>query len=451
MGSLHEAVAAFDKAIALKPDFAHAHANRGYAFESMSELDPARESYERAVALNADFAEPIARLASLAARRGDWAEARSRADRALALDPNQTIAVLAQAAADSHDGVTDAAERTLRSLLERTLSPEDRYQAMGLLAEALDGQGRIAEAFDAYTAGNAEFRHAHAPRFANAETALQGIGWLTRYFERQPAMAGAAAGAPARSPAHVFLLGFPRSGTTLLEQTLATNPAIVTMEEKEALADSIREFMANPAGLDRLNALPDDALRPYRQAYWRRVAEFGLSAPDKVFIDKLPFHTLKLPVIARLFPHAKILFAVRDPRDVIWSCFRHRFRINSYMYDLLTLDGAARFYDAYMRLWELYRAKLPLDVHVVRHEDVVGSFDEQIRAVCRFIGVEWTEAMRDFAARARVRVSATPSAMQLARGLSREGMGQWRRYSGQLAPMLPILAAWVERFGYPAE
>ena len=144
-----------------------------------------------------------------------------------------------------------------------------------------------------------------------------------------------------------------------------------------------------------------------------------------------------------------MLFALRDPLDVVLSCFRRRFGMNGPMYQLLTLEGAARFYDAGMQMGERLGRELPLSHHVVRHEALVEDFDATARAVCDFLGLPWTDDLRGFAGRIQDRGVATPSAAQLAGGLSAEGMGAWRRYAAQLAPVLPILQPWVTRFGYP--
>jgi hypothetical protein len=122
--------------------------------------------------------------------------------------------------------------------------------------------------------------------------------------------------------------------------------------------------------------------------------------------------------------------------------------MNPAMYQLLTLEGAAAYYDAVMRLSELYRELLPLPQHLVRYESLVEDFEGTARAACDFIGLEWDEAMREFAAKARSRGISTPSAAQVARGLNREGQGVWHRYRQHMAPVLPILEPWVRRFGY---
>ena len=122
--------------------------------------------------------------------------------------------------------------------------------------------------------------------------------------------------------------------------------------------------------------------------------------------------------------------------------------MNESMYQLLTLDGAAAYYDAVMRLSEVYREVLNLPRHEVRYESLVEDFETTVRAACDFIGLEWDASMLEFAARARTRGISTPSAAQVARGLNREGQGAWRRYRDQMAPVLPLLEPWVERFGY---
>lgn len=451
-----EAAKAFESAIALQPDFTPAYYNHGWACEMWGELDRAQKSYEQAIARSAahpDSAEPLARLARLAAWRGDWAEARALAARALRLAPAHPVARLAQASANIQAGETGTAETELRQILATpSLSAYDRYHAMGTLGDLRHREERFADAFAAYETGNAQWRKEAPPRYGKDRAALDAVRWMHRYYENAPPSPRRPAPPAASGTAcHTFLIGFIRSGTTLLEQALASHPDVVTMEEKEALGDSGRMFLADANGLDRLRALPGEERSAYVETYWRSAKEQGFEPKGKVFIDKQPFNAIKLPLIAELFPGAKILFAVRDPRDVLLSCFRHRFKLTTFTYELLTLEDAARFYAAYMTMAERLRRVLPLDWHQIRHEDTVGDFEGEVGKVCGFLGIAWSGAMRDFAERRKVRAIATPSAAQIAKGLNREGIGQWRRYREQMAPALPLLRPWVERFGYPAD
>jgi len=153
-------------------------------------------------------------------------------------------------------------------------------------------------------------------------------------------------------------------------------------------------------------------------------------------------------MIAKFFPSAKILLALRDPRDVILSCFRRRFRMSPSMYELLALDTAAQYYAATMEICDFARREFTLANFVSRYEDLVGEFEPSVRALCAFLGIEFDEAMRDFAQKARGRMIRTPSSAQVARGLYRSGMEQWRSYAKNLAPAMPVLAPWIGKLGY---
>jgi len=447
-----EAVEAFEAAAASDPAFAPAQFNLGWAAEQAGDLDKAKAAFQRAQALTPGEPAPLARLAAIAARAGDYPQARVLADRALAVDPRQPTANLARAAADLASRHLDDAEQRLRKLLTGALTPDDGALAHGLLGDVFDAADRPAEAFAQFEAANAGLRTAYVDRYAKPgrSSAADQLETLISYMQAAgPTHAPAVV--PPSSPAvgHVFLVGFPRSGTTLLERALAAHSDIVSWDERESLAEGVRTYLADREALVRLTWAREQDLGPLRADYWRRVGETGVDVAGKVALDKLPLNTLKLPLIARLFPQAKIIFAIRDPRDVILSCFRQRFRMNASMYELLTLEGGARFYDGVMRLAALCRAKLALDVFEHRYETLVSDFDAQTGAICRFIGVTWSADIRGFAETLAERAAATPSAAQVARGLYAEGVGQWRRYRGELEPALPLLAPWVERFGYP--
>jgi len=139
---------------------------------------------------------------------------------------------------------------------------------------------------------------------------------------------------------------------------------------------------------------------------------------------------------------------VRDPRDVVLSCFRRMFAPNAYVYEFLTLNGSAHFYDEVMRLDRLYRAGLEQERLDIRNEDLIADFEARTRALCAFVGLEWNESMLNFSRRAKARRIATPSALQLRDGIRSDGVGHWRAYAEQLSPVLPVLDRWVAAFGY---
>ena len=447
-----EALRNFDEVIRLNPTFAPAHACRGAALEALGILDVAEQSYRRALELQPANLAAKDGMASLCSRRGDHANARRLAEEVLRLEPNFPSAVMHVAAADLAAGAADRAEVAIRTLLaDPRPSRVEKSLARSVLGDALDEQGRFEEAFEAYSESNEERRAVYADRFASGESALEHARWLNRYFEQAEVEDWKRSESPSRAGGHVFLIGFPRSGTTLLEQVLASHPQVDTLEEKETLIDAVREYLREPEGLDRLARAQQSELESFRTRYWQRVAEHGARIEGKLFVDKHPLNALKLPLIARLFPSARVLFAVRDPRDVIFSCFRRRFRMSKPYYQLLSLQGAAAFYDAVMQLTLRLDTLLQMPTAEVRLESVIADFEGEAHRICEFIGLEWSSSLRDFAARSRDRSIATPSAAQLAGGLSTSGIGQWRPYRKHLASVLPLLEPWITRFGYRAD
>jgi hypothetical protein len=256
--------------------------------------------------------------------------------------------------------------------------------------------------------------------------------------------------APASSAAatHVFLTGYPRSGTTLVENILATLPGAVAIEERRTLGMIDRSFSQEPDGVARFAALPEAELTAYREAYWERATEAaGTPLAGKLFVDMDPFKGLRLPIVARLFPNAKIILMRRDPRDVVWSCFHTSFAFNAGTMAFATLESTARHYALTQRVIARALATLPIDAFELHYEKLVRDFDTTTQALCAFLGVPWNEELRRFDKTAARRGVSTASTTQVRRGLY-DGSGGWRRYERQLATVEPILAPWIERLGY---
>lgn len=448
-----EAIEAFSAALAEQPDFLPARFSRARSADRIGDLVAARADYEEVIRRQPQHADALAGLSFVLCRLGEWEAACELAERALAADPNQAIATLALGTAEIESGKWLEAERRLTEVLNCDgLPPATHALALSLMADALDGQRRCAEAFNAYRAANDELYKLYAPRFeaTRTEAAYAYVCRLIEYFEHSGDWPKPASGFfRAEYPAsHIFVLGFPRSGTTLFEQAIGNHPLAMTTEENEALADSVRVFMSGPDALERLRTAGEQQLAPLREAYFHRVRNAGFAVSGKVLIDKLPLNTIKLPLIARLFPDAKIVFAIRDPRDVVLSCFRRRFAMNPSMFEFLTLEGTARYYDAVMRLAELCGDRLGITMHTLRHEALIRDFDGEMRSVCKYAGIQWSERMRAFGERAKSRAVATPSAVQLIRGLNNKGIGHWRNYAEQIGPVLPVLRPWIDKFGY---
>ena len=455
-GRTRDALGAFEKALDIEPYSVATLLAAGEASYRLGALTSAGDYFRRVAERAPKEANAIAALALIAARRQKTDDARALANRALTLQPNLLTAEMALGRADLIEGLAEATRERMTRLLHRPdLNDDTRVGVLDLRADAFDILDLRDEAFADYQSRNAILRSANGPRIEREiiERRVDEAKRLTKYFARAPhdpwrASAGEDHVGARAASGHAFLVGFPRSGTTLLERVLAAHPGVATLSEVDHLAEVGRGFMADAKGLDRLAQLTPPLADAAREIYWRSVAAtLGGNISSKVVIDKLPLHITALPTITKLFPRAKILFAMRDPRDVVFSCFRRRFQMNSAMFEFLDLNDAATYYDAVMTLDRTYRARLPLTAREVRHETMVRNFEAEVREALVFLGLEWDPAVERFAERLPVDAQ-TPSDVQLARGINADGVGHWRRYAEHIAPVLPILEKWVSEFGY---
>jgi tetratricopeptide (TPR) repeat protein len=451
-GRLEEALAVLDQVVAAEPRHAAAWLERGYTLDDLRAGPEARESYARAVALDPNMAPALGKLADAAAKTGAKQEGRAYAARALAIDPLNPAATFALATMEIEAGDGAQAAARLEALLAAALKPDDRTRAFTLLGDALDRQGRYREAFEAYRRAQSNFRAIYSPVLAPTRgrpSHRAFIEAIAAQVERAPAMAKPqpVPPVPGAAASHVFLLGYPRSGTTLVENILASAPEVAALEERDTLADTDEILIANDGSMPDLDALDPALLASLRAGYWTRVRGMAGDVAGRVFVDMNPFNGIKLPIIARLFPDARILIMRRDPRDVALSCFRINFTPSPAAFAFSDLEETARHYDALMRLTELCRERLPLAYHEVWYHRLVADFEPTVRAMADFAGLAWTDDFHAFDKTAQSRGVRTASATQVRRGLY-DGGGRWRRYADRLAPVLPILAPWVERFGF---
>lgn len=448
-GHLRDAVLLCDAAIRAAPDYAHAWLERAFVLASGGSMRLARECYERTIALDPDNAQAHAGLASILARDGDSTAGRVHAAAALTVDPGNVIATGALATMELEAENAKAARDLVVPVLAHLVAPsQDRVLLASRLGDACAKLGETDAAYASYVRSKADFAELFAARYPGRTPNRAFITGITTALSDHRFNASSNIGPISLAAAsHVFLLGHPRSGTTMVENVLASLAGVVALEERPTLVEADRAFLTEPDGLARFAALDEASLQPYRHAYWQHVAKAGIAASGQCFVDMDPLKATRLPLIARLFPAARILIMRRDPRDVVWSCFRTNFAATNAALDFTTLESTARHYAAMMDLIALAQERLALAFHPVRYEALVSTFDAETKAMCQFAGLEWAEGLRRFDKTAKQRGVATASAGQVRKGLY-DGSGQWRPYARYLEPILPILQPWIERFGY---
>ncbi len=450
-GRLRDAILQCDAAIRVDPRCAEAWLERAFVFNAGGSFPAAADCYQQVLVLEPGNAQAHAGLAGLAARDGDPLRARQHGEAALAADPDNALAATALAGVELEAGNAAAARDLLSPLATKPGHPSsERVQLLTTYGDALARCRDANTAFAAYSEAQAAYAALYEPPPGTRETHRDLIRRITAEVcsAAHAAWHQPAPPAPPEAAAHhVFLLGYPRSGTTLVENVLASLPSVSALEERPTLVESDRAFLAEPGGITRLAGLPPVDLAGLVQAYWDKVRAAGVEPAGQTFVDMDPLKATRLPLIARLFPQAKVLIMRRDPRDVVLSCFRTSFALTSAALEFTSLERAARHYAAMMELIEVARSCLPLAFHEVDYHALVRDFDGTTRQLCAFLDLPWDESLRRFDRTARDRGVATASASQVRRGLY-DGRGQWEPFARHFDPVLPILQPWIEKLGY---
>jgi hypothetical protein len=201
--------------------------------------------------------------------------------------------------------------------------------------------------------------------------------------------------------------------------------------------------------LRALQSAREPQLNKLRRAYWANLKrEMASGKPPAIIVDKLPLNIFALLHINRLFPSAKIIVALRDPRDCVFSGFQQKFGMNAAMFQLLKLETAATFYDQVMNIVAGVEDAGALAMHFIRYEKVIQSFESEVGALIRFLGLEWEDSLFDYQATAKARDIITPSAPQVIQPLYTSSIGKWSHYEKWIGSKFGPLDKWVERWGY---
>ncbi len=249
----------------------------------------------------------------------------------------------------------------------------------------------------------------------------------------------------------VFLIGFPRSGTTLLDTIIRSHPKIDVIEEKPILEEIIKKskLLTNNSflNLKKLNSKDIDELR---KIYFNKRLEYIKKEDSgKIYIDKLPLNIIYVGEIIRIFPNAKFLFSLRNPYDCILSCFMQDFLLNDAMSNFINLNDTAILYNSVMKLWHQYLNLFQIKRHTIKYEDLVLNFDDTVKKVLDFLNIDWSDSIYSYRETAKERdMISTPSYNQVIKPIYKQAINRWKRYEDKMQNIKPIIEPWIKKFNY---
>ena len=434
----------------LSHDLAMALINVGRIEEAERLLDPAAAHEDPAA---------IARLASLHERTNRVASARALLDR---IRPHidegpadmQADALTVDAALALRDKDYRRAQASTEALLQLKLPLQAQANGWFMLARIADRQGQVAEAMrDLEQAHRLQAGLAReiSPRLA--DPGHEPLQIATRWMQAEQCDFGDESDAPSAEDSPVFIVGFPRSGTTMLEQMLDAHPRYVSMDERTLLQTCVERMEAGgrayPAQLDGLGGKDLAELRALYRAEAAKIVDL---APGQILVDKNPLNMLRLPMIRRLFPNARIILALRHPCDVLLSCYMQNFRSPAFMMLCSTLERLATSYVNSMRFWIHHETLLRPRMLTLRYEDTVSDFLPQVDRIATFLEIEDRQPLVEFSQHAAGKgYISTPSYSQVVEPVNTRAVARWKAYGHWFDPVLPILRPIADHWHYRLE
>lgn len=406
------------------------------------------DHYQAMLALQPGNAQVAANLASLLERENRMEEAATWADTALGLAPDNETAQMTRATLDRRSGEYAQGAERIRSLLPQIGNPVNQSIAWNQLGQCLEGRQSWDEAFDAFSASNRILKKHHAGARPDPR-GPHGLETLSRIQEWLKAKPLAKWQAPAARDAGgiAFLVGFPRSGTTLLDRMLGAHPEIEVVEEKSLFSPLHQDWSA-PGTLAALASVNEAQIADARNTYRRELSRHRRHAERSLVIDKLPLNLAYLFLIYRLFPEAPVIFLQRHPMDACVSCFCQAFELTASMAYFLDIPQTAGYYDAVMQVATLSMDQVGNPLHQLRYEDLVTEPQGELKRLLGFLGLEWNAAVLDYWQQGGNDASDTPSYQQVSQALHARSIGKWRHYAKHLESSRPLLQPWLQRFAY---
>ncbi|HTH46138.1 MAG TPA: sulfotransferase [Candidatus Limnocylindria bacterium] len=421
----------------------------GHQYQGLRQPDRARACFARAAAAEPRGINPRISLAVLQEKNHLLAEARETVAQCLAIDTRDDQARYFQAVLDRRENLLDLAEQRLRDLIASSPKhPFVRYASRYELAQVLDRTDRFDEAMDLLGEAKEIVR------------AITDTGVLLRAYDKDAEGARRFTRSLPRDilskwdgffpmakreaiPRLAFLGGHPRSGTTLLEQILDAHPGVAALDEPMAFQDVLQPAFFKSAELSspRLNTL--------RQLYFQTLRhELGPAGEGKLLVDKNPSPTARLPLWLRVFPELKVIIALRDPRDVVLSCYFQNIPLNATNVNFLSLERLAKHYADLMDIWLAVREWAGFSWLETRYEDTVADMEKEGRRITEFLGLTWHEQQARFYEKSSKKQLYSPTYQDVTRPVYSRSVARWRAYERHLAPILPALENYCRVFNY---
>jgi tetratricopeptide (TPR) repeat protein len=452
---MDRSTALLEKALRLGPRRPEVQHAVGESYRMLGRMAEAEACFRAAKRLSSSPQSQL-ELAKICERRHALDEAADLVASVLRAEPQSPPALLLRARLESRRGEVDKARATLGQLITITTGHSKlQAEANGELSTLLDSVAEYDQAWDAIVQCKTILLPHDQAAWNAAQFVLGRCGGMLdvltpNHFERwETPVEGVT------TQRLALLTGFPRSGTTLLEQALEAHPDVISSEETDVFSSEVFSRLGGESSgespiVDILDKLSPRQILAARQMYVEFIqAVLGEPIGPRLHLDKNPAMNLMIPAMKRVFPELKLVIALRDPRDVVVSCFLRHLPINPVSVCFLTLERTVERYILDMGAWLKMREMTGNWVEV-RYEDAVADLGRELRRTLQCLGVPWDESILGYRTRARQKPVRSPSYEEVSRPIFTSSIGRWQNYEKQLEPVLTRLAPLVKALGYDA-
>ncbi len=426
LGKPEEAVSSLTRALQIQPDLAEAHNNLGTAFNILGKPEEAELSLTRALQIKPDYAEAHNNLGATLNDLGRPDEAEASCNKALQIDPAFAKAHRFLSTVKKYQDSDPQIHQMLKLIERNNLPDEDRIHLNFALAKAHEDVGDYDKAFSYYVEGN---------RLRKEELNFE-ISFSRKSFAKTkatftkdvPALSVPEESELAKCQRPVFILGMPRSGTTLVEQMLASHSQVHGAGELVLLGRSVKSIEWTSTQLSA------DQLQSVRQSYLSGLKRLGVSEP--YVTDKMPVNSCWIGFIVAAIPEARIVHVTRDARATCWSNFKHYFsgKGNGFAYDL---QDVCEYYKMSIELMAFWNEKYPGQIYDLNYEALTEHQEDETRKLIEYVGLDWEDQCLEF--HNTRRAIQTASVMQVRQKMYRGSSDAWRKYEKHLGSMVESL------------
>jgi tetratricopeptide (TPR) repeat protein len=451
IGKLDEAIDFYRNAISINPNYAQVYNNLGKVFQEQDKLELAMEAYKKATSLKLEYSEAWTNGAEALEKWNkldeldDWLKQAHKNFKIVPSDISYFQSKFLWRIKKRKEAL-----KLISTINLKTVSENRKQGFLNLKAKCFESSQNFSKAYDCFLEMNLLAKKSNTYLNSNSDKFFANTKNQLEQLKLKLTSRATDSEDNGETISPIFLVGFPRSGTTLMDTILRSHSKIEVLEEKPTVVAAKAAIRKNGYNEIHNKVFSIDIISEARSSYIKEFRKHIKSSDtNSVYIDKLPLNLIEVPLINQLFPSAKFILALRHPFDTILSCWMQDFEINAAMANMVDLDRIVDLYCIAMETFKICRSEYNLNVHTIRYEDLLEDLKGESSALLTFLDLTWETKMEDYRATAlkRGRIN-TPSYSQVSQPIYKEAKYRWVNYKEYLDKYSDQIEPWIQEFGY---